>query len=49
MQELLDNREMAMDLGRGALQTANERFNIERFKKEWLDTFSIVTKVRRER
>ena len=40
MQMLLDNREKAMELGRGAQQAANERFNIERFKQDWLDTFT---------
>jgi glycosyltransferase involved in cell wall biosynthesis len=39
MQMLLDNPERAMELGRGAQQAANERFNIERFKQDWLDTF----------
>jgi glycosyltransferase involved in cell wall biosynthesis len=39
MQMLLDHPEKAMELGQGAQQTANERFNIERFKQDWLHTF----------
>ncbi len=40
MQMLLDNPGKAMELGRGAKQTAKERFNIERFKHDWIDTFA---------
>ena len=39
MQMLLDNPQKAMELGKGAQAYANERFNIERFKQDWLDTF----------
>jgi hypothetical protein len=39
---LLDNREKAIELGRGAQQTANERFNIDRFKQDWINTFEAV-------
>ena len=42
MQMLLNDRDKALELGRGAQQTANERFNIERFKKDWIDTFASV-------
>jgi len=42
MQMLLDNREKAIELGRGAHQTANERFNIDRFKQDWINTFEAV-------
>lgn len=42
MQMLLDNPEKAFELGRGAQQAANERFNIERFRNDWLDTFEEV-------
>ena len=42
MQMLLDNPDKAAALGRGAQQTANERFNIERFKQDWLNTFAAV-------
>jgi glycosyltransferase involved in cell wall biosynthesis len=42
MQELLDNPEKAKQLGQGAMQTANERFNIERFKKDWITTFETM-------
>ena len=44
MQMLLDNPDKAAELGRGARQTANERFNIERFKQDWLNTFATVTR-----
>jgi len=39
MQELLDNPEKAKLLGQGAMATANERFDIERFKHDWISTF----------
>ena len=39
MQMLLDNPQKAAELGKGAQAYANERFNIERFKQDWLDTF----------
>ncbi len=42
MEMLLNDRDKALELGRGAQQTANERFNIERFKKDWIDTFASV-------
>lgn len=44
MKMLLENPAKAKELGRGAQQTANERFNIERFKKDWLQTFQKVVK-----
>lgn len=45
MQLLLDNPEKAKALGRGAQQTAFEKFNIERFAKDWLAAFgSMVQK-----
>lgn len=39
MQMLLDNHDKAVELGRGAKKAANERFNIERFKTDWMNTF----------
>ena len=42
MAMLLENPEKAKQLGQGAQQTANEKFNIERFKKDWLQTFEMV-------
>jgi hypothetical protein len=42
MQELLDNPEKAKRLGQGAMQTANEKFNIERFKKFWITNFETM-------
>lgn len=42
MQLLLDNKEKAAELGKGAQQTANEKFNIERFKQDWMNTFEAV-------
>jgi glycosyltransferase involved in cell wall biosynthesis len=44
MQMLLDNQQKAIELGRGARQTANERFNIERFKTDWINAFETVVK-----
>jgi glycosyltransferase involved in cell wall biosynthesis len=44
MSMLLDDHEKAKQLSTGAKQTANEKFNIERFKKEWLQTFDEVVK-----
>jgi hypothetical protein len=41
----LDNPQKAMELGKGAQEYANQRFNIERFKQNWIDTFhSVVNK-----
>jgi glycosyltransferase involved in cell wall biosynthesis len=42
MKFLLDNPEKAHELGKGAQKTALERFNIERFKKDWLLTLQSV-------
>lgn len=44
MKMLLENPAKARELGQGAQQTANEKFNIERFKKDWLQTFQQVVK-----
>jgi glycosyltransferase involved in cell wall biosynthesis len=44
MKMLLENPEKAKQLGQGAQQAANEKFNIERFKKDWLQIFRQVTK-----
>jgi hypothetical protein len=44
MKYLLDNPGKAMELGRGAQQTALERFNIERFKQDWLKTFAAIVR-----
>jgi glycosyltransferase involved in cell wall biosynthesis len=44
MQMLLDNPEKAKVLGQGAKQTAEERFNIERFKHDWISTFEAMAK-----
>lgn len=42
MQMLLNDYEKAKQLSAGAKQTAYEKFNIERFKKDWLQTFEQV-------
>jgi glycosyltransferase involved in cell wall biosynthesis len=42
MDMLLNDREKAKELGQGARETALEKFNIERFKRDWLETFSSV-------
>lgn len=39
---LLDNPDIARELGKGAKETAQRRFNIERFKNDWLQTISSV-------
>jgi glycosyltransferase involved in cell wall biosynthesis len=39
MKMLLNNPEKALQLGRGARETALEKFNIERFKHDWQATF----------
>ena len=44
MRMLLEDPQKAKQLGRGAQQTANEKFNIERFKKDWLQTFEMMVK-----
>lgn len=43
MRVLLDNPAAAHDLGRGARQRAQARFNIQRFTQEWHETFALVT------
>lgn len=42
MDLLLSDWELAKKLGEGAKETANERFNIQRFTDEWLQTFQSV-------
>lgn len=44
MEMLLNDRDKAKELGEGAKQTAFEKFNIERFKRDWLETFVTVVK-----
>jgi glycosyltransferase involved in cell wall biosynthesis len=44
MQMLLEDHEKAKQLSAGAKQTAKEKFNIERFKTDWLQTFNEVVK-----
>lgn len=44
MQYLLDNPDKAMELSKGARQTANEKFNIERFKLDWVTTLEAMSK-----
>jgi hypothetical protein len=45
MRELLADPVLARKLGEGAHQTALQRFNIERFARDWDDTFRLVTGV----
>ena len=42
MQMLLSDRELAQRLSRGARTTARQRFNIERFARDWSDAFAAV-------
>lgn len=44
MKLLLTNPEKAKQLGAGAKNYATKRFNIERFKKDWLNTFQSVVR-----
>lgn len=44
MEMLLTDRDKAKELGAGAKETAFEKFNIERFKRDWLETFNTVIK-----
>jgi glycosyltransferase involved in cell wall biosynthesis len=46
MKMLLLNPKKAMELGQRAQETAMEKFNIDRFKKEWIETFSDMVKRR---
>jgi hypothetical protein len=46
MQLLLENPAKAHELGRGAKQAAMEKFNIQRFTKDWIDTFEEVVKTK---
>jgi len=43
MEMLLNDHGRAKELGEGAKETAREKFNIERFKKDWLETFTAVS------
>lgn len=43
MQQLLRDRELATRLGKGARAAAVRKFDIERFSREWLETFQRVT------
>lgn len=43
MQHLLRDRELAARLGKGARAAAVRKFDIERFSREWLETFQRVT------
>jgi len=42
MKMLLESPEKALVLSKGARETAREKFNIERFKQDWLATFQAV-------
>jgi glycosyltransferase involved in cell wall biosynthesis len=44
MDMLLQDKNKAKELGKGARQTALERFNINRFTEDWLNTFLSVNK-----
>jgi glycosyltransferase involved in cell wall biosynthesis len=43
MRELLASPEEARRLGEGARRFALERFSIERFARDWQETFALVT------
>jgi hypothetical protein len=42
MQRLLDNREIASALGAGAKRVAEKKFGLDRFTREWEDTFRLA-------
>jgi hypothetical protein len=42
MDMLLEDPAKAKELGEGAKATALEKFNIKRFKEDWLQTFTTV-------
>ncbi|MGN6531798.1 MAG: glycosyltransferase family 4 protein [Ginsengibacter sp.] len=44
MEMLLNDRQKAKELGEVAKETARDKFNIERFKSDWLETFKAVNK-----
>jgi hypothetical protein len=43
MRDLLADRELARRLGEGSRRAALERFHIDRFAREWEETFALVT------
>ena len=43
MQQLLADRSLAAEWGEQARRTAHERFGIERFVRDWSETFAMVT------
>jgi glycosyltransferase involved in cell wall biosynthesis len=43
MRELLENREWAASIGRNGREVANNRFNIDRFIKDWMALFEKVS------
>ena len=48
MDLLLQDKNKAKELGKGARQTALERFNINRFTEDWLNTFLSVNKQKKD-
>jgi hypothetical protein len=44
MKALIADRDLARRLGRGARAYASERFNIERFRRDWSDAFASVVR-----
>jgi len=46
MNMLIANPTKAKQLSIGAKETANRKFNIERFKKDWLQTIEMVVKIK---
>lgn len=47
MHDLLKNKELAMKLSKGAKTIAYERFNIQRFTKDWENTFETVVNAKK--
>jgi len=49
MKLLLKDPDKAKELGKGAKETALEKFNIQRFSADWLQTFQTVIKEKAQR
>lgn len=49
MQQLLEDKELAMQLGQSGQKVVNERFNIARFTADWEETFGEVISRSRKR
>ena len=46
MSELLTNKSLSQSLGQEGKKIAEKRFNIDRFAREWEETFQMAIKIK---